>query len=195
MKAHDEHKHQHCQNSPSATERKDHDEVPAGFDGPVYTCPMHPEVRRTQPGSCPLCGMGLEAESGAGEEDQRELKDMTRRFWLGALFTVPLAIYAMGELIPGQPFDGLVSPGIGQWIQLLLATPVVLYSGWPFFVRGVQSERTMNLNMFTLIGLGVAVAYGFSVVATLLPDLFPASFRHRSGMRMVASASISRRRP
>ena len=106
---------------------------------------------------------------------------MTRRFWLGALFTVPLAIYAMGELIPGQPFDGLVSPGVAQWIQLLLATPVVLYSGWPFFVRGVQSVRTMNLNMFTLIGLGVAVAYGFSVVATLMPDLFPASFRHADG--------------
>ena len=181
MERHDEHKHQHCLSSTPAAANKSYDEVPPGFDGTVYTCPMHPEVRRTQPGSCPLCGMGLEAESGAGEEDQSELKDMTRRFWLGALFTVPLAIYAMGELIPGQPFDGLVSPGIGQWIQLLLATPVVLYSGWPFFVRGVQSVRTMNLNMFTLIGLGVAVAYGFSVVATLLPDLFPASFRHADG--------------
>ena len=181
MEIRDEHKHQHCHSSTAAAENKNYDEVPPGFDGTVYTCPMHPEVRRTQPGSCPLCGMALEAESGAGEEDQSELKDMTRRFWLGALFTVPLAIYAMGELIPGQPFDGLVSPGIAQWIQLFLATPVVLYSGWPFFVRGVQSVRTMNLNMFTLIGLGVAVAYGFSVVATLLPDLFPASFRHADG--------------
>ncbi|MAM93275.1 copper-translocating P-type ATPase [Parvibaculum sp.] len=181
MEAHDEHKHKHCHSNTAAAANKSYDEVPPGFDGTVYTCPMHPEVRRTRPGSCPLCGMALEAENGAGEEDQSELKDMTRRFWLGALFTVPLAIYAMGELIPGKPFDGLVSPGIAQWIQLLLATPVVLYSGWPFFVRGVQSVRTMNLNMFTLIGLGVAVAYGFSVVATLLPDLFPASFRHADG--------------
>ncbi len=181
MEAHEKHKHEHCHDSATASEGKSYDEVPPGFDGTVYTCPMHPEVRRTKPGSCPICGMGLEAESGAGDEDEGELKDMTRRFWLGALFTVPLAIYAMGELIPGQPFDGLVSPGVAQWIQLLLATPVVLYSGWPFFVRGVQSVRTMNLNMFTLIGLGVAVAYGFSVVATLMPDLFPASFRHADG--------------
>jgi len=181
MNTRDEHEHQHRCGSTATVEDTRYDEVPSGFQGSVYTCPMHPQVRRTQPGSCPLCGMALENESGAGEADLSELKDMTRRFWLGALFTVPLATYAMGDLIPGQPFDGLVSPAIAQWIQFVLATPVVLYSGWPFFVRGVQSVRTMNLNMFTLIGLGVAVAYGFSVVATLLPDLFPASFRHADG--------------
>jgi Cu+-exporting ATPase len=159
-----------------------YDTVPPGYEGTVYICPMCAPVRQTEPGACPMCGMALEPEGVVtGEEDQSELRDMTRRFWISAAFTLPLFVYAMGEMLPGQPFHGLVPAGLSQWLQLALATPVVLWGGWPFLVRGVQSVRTMNLNMFTLIGLGVCVAYGFSVVATVAPGLFPASFRDASG--------------
>jgi Cu+-exporting ATPase len=182
MTANDKHSHECRGENPGTARASNYDEVAPGFEGTVYTCPMHPEVRRPKPGSCPICGMALEAESGAaGEEDLTELRDMARRFWLGLLFTVPLAVYSMSELIPGRPFAGLASPGLSQWLQLVIATPVVLYCGWPFLVRGIQSVRTMNLNMFTLIGLGVSVAYGFSVAATLFPELFPSSFRHADG--------------
>ncbi len=173
--------HSHCSKEDHLDKGDKYDAVPEGYSGPVYTCPMHPEVRQTAPGGCPICGMALEKANGAGENDQSELKDMTRRFWVGALFTIPLAIYAMGDLLPGKPFHDLASPATAQWLQLLLATPVVLWSGWPFFTRGIQSVRSMNLNMFTLIGLGISVAYGFSVVATLLPEIFPASFRDANG--------------
>ncbi|WP_405240512.1 copper-transporting P-type ATPase [Lentisalinibacter orientalis] len=181
-----EHKHgHHCghdHDRSSAPDDGRYDKVPAGYEGTVYTCPMDPQVRQTEPGSCPICGMALEPEGVVtGEEDQSELRDMTRRFWISAAFTLPLFVYAMGEMLPGQPFHGLVPAGLSQWLQLALATPVVLWGGWPFLVRGVQSVRTMNLNMFTLIGLGVSVAYGFSVVATVAPGLFPASFRDASG--------------
>ncbi|MFN3231331.1 MAG: copper-transporting P-type ATPase [Alphaproteobacteria bacterium] len=178
----DHHKcHTHSGSAPPPDSGK-YDTVPEGYTGAVYTCPMHPEVRQDHPGSCPLCGMGLEAETvSAGEEDQGELKDMTRRFWVSAVLTLPLFIYAMGDMIPGQPLQGLLDARLAQWVQLALATPVVLWGGWPFFVRGVNSVRTMNLNMFTLIGLGVAVAFVFSLVATLLPDIFPASFRDAEG--------------
>jgi Cu+-exporting ATPase len=190
--------HSHCCHAHDATASDappgKYDEVPAGFTGTVYICPMHPEVRQPAPGTCPICGMGLEAESGIGEQDDSELKDMTRRFWVGAAFTVPLVVYAMGDALPGRPFEGLASPAAAQWIQLLLATPVVLWCGWPFMVRAVQSVRTWNLNMFTLIGLGVSVAYGFSVIATLAPGLFPASFRDangRVGVYFEAAAAIT----
>ncbi|WP_405230215.1 copper-transporting P-type ATPase [Lentisalinibacter sediminis] len=159
-----------------------YDTVPPGYQGTVYICPMCAPVRQTEPGACPMCGMALEPEGVVtGEEDQSELRDMTRRFWISAAFTLPLFLYAMGEMLPGQPLHGLVPAGLSQWLQLALATPVVLWGGWPFLVRGVQSVRTMNLNMFTLIGLGVSVAYGFSVIATVAPGLFPASFRDASG--------------
>ncbi len=159
-----------------------YDTVPPGYQGTVYVCPMCAPVRQTGPGSCPMCGMALEPEGVVtGEEDQSELRDMTRRFWISAAFTLPLFLYAMGEMLPGQPFHDLVPGRLSQWLQLALATPVVLWGGWPFLVRGVQSIRTMNLNMFTLIGLGVSVAYGFSLVATVAPGLFPASFRDASG--------------
>lgn len=151
-------------------------------EGAIYTCPMHPEIRQPGPGSCPICGMALEPETVSLDEGpDPELIDMRRRFWVSTVFTVPLAVYAMGDLIPGQPFHELVEPAIAQWIQLLLASPVVLYGAWPFFTRGIQSVRTMNLNMFTLIGLGVAIAYLFSVVATVTPDIFPAAFRDMTG--------------
>lgn len=159
-----------------------YDTVPAGFSGTVYTCPMHLDVRQPGPGTCPLCGMALESEGIPSlEEDTTELDDMTRRFWVSLMFTLPLFLLAMGDLIPGKPFDGMFSAATGQWIQLALATPVVLWGGWPFFVRGIQSVRTMNLNMFTLIALGVSVAFAFSLIATLVPDAFPMAFQAADG--------------
>ena len=116
-----------------------------------------------------------------GEEDTSELDDMTRRFWISAIFTIPLAIYAMGDLIPGRPLEGLLPAGWSQWAQFALALPVVLWAGWPFFVRGLRSIRTMNLNMFTLIALGVGVAFVFSLVATAIPGTFPQAFRNEAG--------------
>jgi Cu+-exporting ATPase len=156
-----------------------YDTLPPGYNGAVYTCPMHPEVRAPQPGPCPLCGMALEPEDvTVGEEDTSELRDMTRRFWVSAVLTVPLFVYAMGDMIPGRPFERFIADDLAQWVQLALATPVVLWGGWPFFVRGWQSFRTRNLNMFSLIALGVGVAYLFSIVATAMPGLFPPAFRN-----------------
>ncbi len=151
-------------------------------EGTIYTCPMHPEIRQVGPGSCPICGMALEPEAVSLDSGpDPEYIDMRRRFWVSLAFTVPLFIYAMGDMIPGQPFARLVAPGLAQWLQLALATPVVFWGAWPFFVRALQSVRTMNLNMFTLIGLGVAVAFGFSVVATLAPHIFPSAFHDMHG--------------
>ena len=175
--------HDHCHHG-DAGKDPDHnyDLVPPDYDGMVYTCPMHPQVRDVRNSGCPICGMGMEPEGVvAGEEDTSELEDMSRRFWVSAVLTLPLFIYAMGEIIPGQPFDGLVSGDWSQWLQLALATPVVIWGGWPFFVRAVRSLRTMNLNMFTLIGLGVAVAFIYSLVATLMPGIFPTAFRGSGG--------------
>lgn len=175
--------HDHCHHE-DAGKDPDHnyDLVPPDYDGMVYTCPMHPQVRDVRNSGCPICGMGMEPEGVvAGEEDTSELEDMSRRFWVSAVLTLPLFIYAMGEIIPGQPFDGLVSGDWSQWLQLALATPVVIWGGWPFFVRAVRSLRTMNLNMFTLIGLGVAVAFIYSLVATLMPGIFPTAFRGSGG--------------
>jgi Cu+-exporting ATPase len=151
-------------------------------EGTIYTCPMHPEIRQVGPGSCPICGMALEPETFSLDDGpDPELVDMRRRFWVSSVFTIPLFIYAMGDLIPGQPFANLVEPAIAQWIQLAMATPVVLWGAWPFFTRGVQSVRTMNLNMFTLIGLGVAIAYAFSIIATFAPHIFPPGFHDADG--------------
>ena len=159
-----------------------YDLVPQGYSGTVYTCPMHPNVRDVRNSGCPICGMALEPEGVViGEEDTSELDDMTRRFWISAIFTIPLAIYAMGDLIPGRPLEGLLPEGWSQWGQFILAVPVVLWGGWPFFVRGIRSVRTMNLNMFTLISLGVGVAFVFSLVATALPGIFPHAFRNDAG--------------
>jgi Cu+-exporting ATPase len=147
-----------------------------------YTCPMHPEITQNSPGDCPICGMALEpvlvTES---EEENHELIDMTRRFWASLMFTVPVFFIAMGDLLPGQPVSTVLSGAMRPWIELLLATPVVLWGAWPFFVRGWRSVVTRNLNMFTLITLGVGVAYGYSVVAVLSPDLFPLAFRDVNG--------------
>lgn len=163
--------------------RHKYDNVPPGYAGVVWTCPMHPQVRETANTGCPICGMALELErvSLDTEEDTSELDSMTRRFWVGALLSAPLFIYAMGDVIPGKPFEGLLPGAWPQWIQFVLATPVVVWGGWPFFVRGAQSVRTMNFNMFTLIALGVGVAYLFSVVATIAPGIFPDAFRGMNG--------------
>ena len=147
-----------------------------------WTCPMHPEIVRDAPGSCPICGMALEPRNVVLDEAANpELVEMSRRFWTSSALTAPLLVVAMGDYIPGRPLEGLLAPGAMTWIELALATPVCLWGAWPFFVRGWHSIVNRSLNMFTLIALGVAVAYGYSLVATVLPALFPAGFRDESG--------------
>jgi len=147
-----------------------------------WTCPMHPEIVRDAPGSCPICGMALEPRVPTGEADEdHEFHDMTRRFWVSAALSMPLVLLAMVHLLPDNPLTHLLMGATRVFVELALATPVVLWGGWPFFVRGWQSAVNRSLNMFTLIGLGVAVAYGYSVIAALFPDLFPAAFRAQSG--------------
>jgi Cu+-exporting ATPase len=143
----------------------------------TWTCPMHPEVVQDQPGTCPKCGMALEPMAGEHEEENPELADMTRRFWVSALLAFPMVVVGMAEFLPDNPFMPIMHAAWFNWAELALATPVVLYGGWPFFQRFWTSVRTWNLNMFTLIGLGVGVAYLYSLVATVAPGLFPASFR------------------
>jgi Cu+-exporting ATPase len=143
---------------------------------------MHPQIVRAAPGACPICGMTLEPKVASAEEEENpELVDMSRRFWVGLVITVPLLILAMGDYLPGHSFERLASARALQWLELVLASPVVLWGGWPFFVRAWRSVVNRSLNMFTLIGLGVAVAYLYSVVATLAPGIFPAAFRDASG--------------
>jgi Cu+-exporting ATPase len=147
-----------------------------------YVCPMHPEIVRSKPGACPKCGMALEPHVASAEEaGNPELANMSRRFWVGLAITAPLLILVMGDLLPGRPFERLASARLLQWLELVLASPVVLWGGWPFFVRFWQSLIHRSLNMFTLIGLGIAVAYVYSLVATLWPSLFPVAFRDASG--------------
>ena len=145
----------------------------------IYTCPMHPEVQQDHSGNCPICGMALEPRTATAEteEENFEAKDMTHRFWVALVLSIPVLVLVMGHLIPGFHIDHWVAPKLNQWIQFLLATPVVLWCGWPFLVRGVNSIRTRHLNMFTLISLGVGAAYLFSVAALLAPSAFPAAFR------------------
>ena len=151
------------------------------FNKTEYVCPMHPEVVSDAPGSCPKCGMALEPRTVEAEEDTTELDDMSRRFWYGSVLAVPVFILAMiADLVPSWLPEGLSSQTI-QWIEFVLATPVVLWAGWPFYVRAVQSVRTWNLNMFTLIGLGVSVAWAYSVVAMLAPQIFPPDMLHKGG--------------
>jgi P-type Cu+ transporter len=147
-----------------------------------YTCPMHPEIVREEPGSCPICGMALEPRIVTlTEEDNPELKNMTRRFWAGATLTLPVLVIAMSEMIPGQPLHATVSASLLTWFQFILSTPVVLWCGWPFFQRAWASVVNRSPNMFTLIGIGVGTAYVYSVAATLFPEHFPDSFRDPHG--------------
>jgi Cu+-exporting ATPase len=146
--------------------------------GTIYTCPMHPQIRQPAPGSCPICGMALEpVTSGEDSGPSPELIDMTRRFWIGAALAVPVVILEMGAHLPGLNLHYFVSPSLSVWIQFLLAAPVVLWAGWPFFVRGWVSVRNRSLNMFSLIALGIGTAYLYSLAATLAPGLFPDNLR------------------
>ena len=147
-----------------------------------YVCPMHPQIVRSEPGNCPICGMALEPRVvTAGEEASPELADMTRRFWISVALTVPLVLLEMSDMIPGQPVQRVMPASMRTWLELALATPVVLWAGWPLFVRGWQSIVNRSLNMFTLIGMGVGVAYGYSLFAAVFPNLFPDSFRAADG--------------
>ncbi len=140
-----------------------------------YTCPMDPEIVQDEPGNCPICGMALEPMMvSLDDEENPELVDMTRRFWVSVALSLPVLLLAMGE-VAGLSFESLASPRVLTWFEFAFATPVVLWGGWPFFVRGWQSVVTRNFNMFTLIALGTGVAYGYSIVATLLPSIFPVS--------------------
>jgi Cu+-exporting ATPase len=154
-------------------------EPAAGFVQRIeYTCPMHPEIVRSEPGSCPICGMALEPRTVTAEDEPNpELLDMTRRFWVSLVLTAPIFVLAMAEMIPGQPLQHLAAPRLLNWLQLVLATPVVLWAGRPFFERGWASIANRSPNMFTLIALGVGAAYLYSIAATLFPGWFPESFR------------------
>jgi Cu+-exporting ATPase len=158
-----------------------------------YTCPMHPEIERDKPGACPICGMALEpkAISAASPEDTSELTDMTRRLWIGAALTLPVFLLAMSHLLPHAP--AWMSGDVSRWIQFALTTPVVLWAGWPFFVRGWRSILSRNLNMFTLIAIGVGVAWLYSCVALFLPNWFPATLGHheKPGLYFEAAAMIT----
>ena len=157
---------------------------PAPVKQTRYTCPMHPEIVQDEPGECPKCGMALEPMTVSVEQETSpELIDMRRRFWIGAALTLPVLVLAMGPHIPGlaDVIHGLVARRVGNWIELAFATPVVLWAGWPFFQRGWKSIVTRNLNMFTLIALGVGAGYLFSVAATVAPGVFPPAFRNPDG--------------
>ena len=151
-------------------------------EGTLYTCPMHPEVRQQEPGSCPICGMALEPLTVEAEEDTTELDDMTRRLWVSTALAIPVFVSAMAAEFWPDAVGEVIQPRFRQWLEFLLATPVVLWGGWPFFVRGWQSVKTWNLNMFTLIALGVGVAWSFSVVGVLMPGIFPATVRNEMGV-------------
>jgi Cu+-exporting ATPase len=153
----------------------------AGATKTEWVCPMHPEIVRSEPGSCPICGMALEPRTPTGSEENPELRDMSRRFWFAVALTVPVLVLSMGDMLPGATVSALFSPRVRVLLELAFATPVCLWSAWPFYQRAVASITNKSLNMFTLIGLGVSVAYGFSVVAALFPGVFPPGFRDHHG--------------
>ncbi len=158
----------------------------------IYTCPMHPEVEQDKPGACPKCGMALEPKAGtaaAGDEENVELNDMTRRFWIGAALALPVFLLAMAHMIPGMASHAWVTGPVSRWLQFALTTPVVWWAGWPFFQRGWRSLLTRHLNMFTLISMGVSAAYLFSAVGMLMPHLFPASMQHQGNIDIYFEAS------
>ena len=180
-----QHQHHHAHHHAHPHDTKPATAVPpAGNDasGVIYTCPMHPEVQQVGPGSCPICGMALEPRDATlGDDGNPELADMSRRFWFASALAIAIVVLAMGDMLPGQPISTLISARVRVWLELALATPVCLWAAWPFYQRALQSLRNRSLNMFTLIGLGVAVAYGFSAVAALFPALVPVSFQGHGG--------------
>lgn len=149
----------------------------------IYTCPMHPEIERDHPGDCPKCGMALEPRTAtAGAEDDGETRVLSRKFWIGLALTVPVLFIAMSHWIPGLDLEAIIPGNVSKWIEFGLATPVVLWAGSMFFVRGWKSIVNRSLNMFTLIMVGVGAAYVYSAVAVIAPDIFPASFRQDRGV-------------
>jgi Cu+-exporting ATPase len=155
----------------------------------IYTCPMHPEIAHDGPGTCPICGMNLEPKRiGTAEEDDSELRNMSRRFWGAIVLTIPVFLLAMLPML-GVPLDQWLGAKWYSWLQLVLSTPVVLWAGWPFFERGWRSIVTWNLNMFTLIAIGTGAAYLYSLVAVLFPRLFPDSFRHHGHVEVYFEAA------
>lgn len=189
-RSHEEHAPQelpksHCCSHGKMDQAQSHGtHAPKQSSASQYTCPMHPEIVQEGPGSCPKCGMALEPMtfSAAGcEEEDGELNDMTRRFWIGAALTLPVFILAMGRHVPGWPLDDWLGHAQTRWAEMLLATPVVWWAGWPFIVRGVRSFISWHLNMFSLIAIGVMAAWLFSVAATLAPGIFPQGFREHEG--------------
>ncbi|WP_306536494.1 heavy metal translocating P-type ATPase [Geobacter sp.] len=158
----------------------------------VYTCPMHPEIEQDHPGDCPKCGMALEPKTvtaGSDEDENAELNDMTRRFWIGAALTLPVFVLAMAHLVPALARQSWADSHTSRWLQFALTTPVVLWAGWPFFRRGWRSVVTRNLNMFTLIAIGVGAAFIFSAVAMLMPDLFPHTMQHEGKVAIYFEAA------
>jgi len=157
-------------------------EMPPPAQVTEWTCPMHPEIVRQTPGDCPICGMALEPKGVPAEQEENpELKDMPRRFWFAAALSVPLVAVVMLDMLPGRPISSLLPGRLRAFVELALAAPVCLWSAWPFYVRAIRSIQNRSLNMFTLIGLGVSVAFSYSVIATLFPGLFPQSFRGHGG--------------
>ncbi|HEC32359.1 MAG TPA: YHS domain-containing protein, partial [Deltaproteobacteria bacterium] len=177
------HEHKHMHKHMHEDEHEHHHGKDEHVAAAEYTCPMHPEIVQNSPGTCPKCGMALEPRVVSVEEEENpEYRDMLRHFVIGAILTLPVVIIAMRNLIPGGAYiDKLANHKTLQWIEFLLSTPVVIWSGWPFFVRGVQSVINKSLNMFTLIGLGVSVAYVYSVIGVLFPEIFPEVMRGENG--------------
>lgn len=196
---HKHHDHSHCEMKKAEEAKKScchHDhhgkkakfaDIPAGADV-IYTCPMHPEIRQNGPGNCPICGMALEPETITGEEGENpELTDMRKRFWIALILTLPVFALEMGEHIFNV--HHYINATVSNWIQLVLATPVVLWAGKPFFERGWQSLKTRNLNMFTLIAMGTGVAWLYSIVATLAPNIFPKTFQQNGTVAVYFEAA------
>ena len=182
---------EHCRKEfLSAPASAKHEEKPHGKD--IYTCPMHPEVQQDHPGDCPKCGMTLVLKTPTASPDQAEnaeLRDMTRRFWVGTVLTLPVFVLAMAHTIPALGHESWVMSDVSRWIQFVLSTPVVLWAAWPFFRRGWRSVVTRHLNMFTLIAIGVGAAFIFSAVAMLVPDLFPRTMQHEGKVAIYFEAA------
>jgi len=156
--------------------------VPVIASKTEYTCPMHPEIVRDHPGSCPKCGMALEPRTVEAEEDSSELDYMSKRFWVSAVFAIPVLFSAMAAEFWPEGMAELINPSLRQWLEMIVSAPVIVWGGWIFYVRAIQSVVTRNLNMFTLIGLGVSVAFTYSVIATIFPGIFPPEVFNKVGV-------------